>query len=83
MSYGELFVPISQASDQHLIQEQILSAAVREFGDFNVERLHVEVPHVTVRAGRAMFKIGFSIDPSLTLCPLCEGRGLIEHKEQS
>ena len=82
-TYGEIFVPMSAAADQQWTQEQILRAAIIEFGEFNIERLKIDVPTVSLRGGHIQMRVRFTLDDALHLCPLCEGRGLIEHKEES
>jgi len=81
-TYGEIFVPISAAGDQQWTQE-ILKAAIIQFGEFNLERLKIDVPTVSLRGGHIQMRVRFTLDDALHLCPLCDGRGLIEHKEGS
>jgi hypothetical protein len=74
---------MSAAADQQWTQEQILRAAIIEFGEFNIERLKIDVPTVFLRGGHIQMRVRFTLDDALHLCPLCEGRGLIERKEDS
>lgn len=80
--HGEIFVPMSMAAeDQQWTQEQILRAAIVQFGEFNIERLKIDVPTVSLHRGYIQLRVRFSLDDALHPCPLCEGRGIVEHKE--
>lgn len=80
----EVLIPMSAAvADQVFMQETIMRSAILQFGEFNIERLKIDVPTITLLHGQIHMRVKFSLDDALHLCPLCEGRGLIEHKEGS